>query len=173
MIKLLEFIQIIENQIPWEGSPKIGWWEDQTVLRLYHGTHIRNVKDIQKDGLTRKDPDTGMISLALEPNTAYGYASMSGSGGESDFRKAGTRVTHTPSRERAIFVLDIPMDWIKQHYDTNLSGNIGQAKQHMKSKQKYDEWMKKYNDDQSYYAITELRVKESVPRKFIKGYMIK
>lgn len=173
LIRLREYIELVEKKLAWDGSPKIGWWEDQQVLRLYHGTNIKNVDSVMKNGLNRKDPDTGMISLALEPNTAYGYASMSGSGGESAFRKAGTKVVHTPGHERAIFVLDIPMSWIKQHYDPNLSGNIGQARDHMKSKQKYVEWMKKYDDDQSYYAIAELRVKEAVPAKFIKGYMIK
>ena len=173
-MRLFEFI--VENQsrqLAWQGNPNIGWWEDQDVLRLYHGTHVRNVDSVLANGLTRKDPTTGMISLALEPNTAYGYASMSGTGGEASFRAAGSKVEHTPQQERAVFVLDVPMTWIRQHYDPNLSGNIGQAKEHMRSKEKYVEWMKKYNDDQSYYALAELRVRTAVPPNFIVGYMIK
>lgn len=160
----------VYKKIQWNGEPEIGWWEDSNIIRLYHGTHIRNLDNIFKYGLTKKDPHTGMISLALEPNTAYGYASMSGVGGESEFRKAGNKVINTPQHERAIFVFDIPLVWIKQHMDKNLGGNIGQARDHMKNKKLYDNW--KY-DDQSYYALAEFRVNTEVPPKFIVGYMIK
>ena len=164
------FITLNESKLQWEGRPDIGWWEDKDVIRLYHGTHIRNVDSVVKNGLTHKDPQTGMISLALEPNTAFGYAAMAGVGGEASFRKAGAKVKNTPAEERAIFVLDIPMKWIKEHYDPNLSGNVGQAKEHMKDKSNYTFWN---GSDVGYYSLAEIRVKTAVPAKYIKGYMIK
>lgn len=94
-------------RMSWEAK-KIGWWADQDPLRLYHGTNIINVPFIVSDGINRKDPSTGMISMTPDPYTARGYAAMGSGGGEALFRKAGMRVRQLPMDERAIFVFDIP-----------------------------------------------------------------
>ena len=158
------------KKIAWNKNPDIGWWEDQKILTLYHGTHIKNIPFIEKSGIDRPDPETGMISMALEPNTAFGYASMSGIGGEAEFRKAGKKVVSTPPKERAVFVAEIPIDWVKKNYDNNLRGNLKKQKLHMQSKDEYEKFS---GLDVLYYQMTELRFKKPIPSKFIKGYMIK
>lgn len=157
------------RKIVWNGNPKIGWWQDQDPITLYHGTNISLLNTILKDGLDRKDPDTGMISLALEPNTAAGYASMFG--GESTFRRSGKRSKSVKEEDRVVFVFSIPMQWIRQHMDVKLGGNVGEAKDHMTNKSLYDEWSAKNKQDQEYYMLCELRVNTTVPSAYIKGYM--
>jgi len=164
---MLSFSMFTESTLPWDGNPKIGWWKDQKVLRLYHGTHKKNLDSVLKSGLTRKDPDTGMISLALEPNTAFGYAAMSG---EYDFRAAGSKSVSVPPKDRVVIVFDIPIDWILKHYDPNLGGNVGNARKHMSSDAEYSKFK---GNDNEYYALSEFRVNSVVPKKFIKGYMQK
>lgn len=167
-MKFKDFIN--ENSktlLPWEGNPKVGWWKDQKILRLYHGTHKKNLENILKSGLTRKDPVTGFISLALEPNTAFGYAAMSG---EYDFRAAGSKSVSVAPKDRVVIVFDIPIDWIIKHYDLNLSGNVGSTRKHMKDEEEYKKFK---GNDNEYYSLSELRVNTVVPKKFIKGYMHK
>lgn len=77
-----------KNQIQWDGNPKIGWWKDTKVLRLYHGTNIEYLESISKEGLNKPDPKTGMISFAIEPFTARAFAVM---GGEARFLGAGAK----------------------------------------------------------------------------------
>ncbi len=65
------------KQKPFDKNPKIGWWLDQgKTLRFYHGTHIRNIDWVEKNGLLAptEGSTAGWISLALEPHTAHGYA---------------------------------------------------------------------------------------------------
>jgi hypothetical protein len=168
MITFTEYL--IESAMKWNGYPTIGWWKDQKILVMYHGTHERNIKSMLSDGINRPDPKTGMISMAFEPNTAFGYASMSGAGGEADFRTVGAKVTTTPAAERAVIVAKMPMRWILSNMDSNLSGNLKEQKAHLQSKDMYDEHQKKYDDDQSYYALCELRFKTHIPSKFLVGY---
>ncbi len=157
------------KQIPWVKNPQVGWWEDQKVLRLYHGTNVRNLDAISKEGLTKADPDTGMISMALEPYTAFGYASMTFGGGRVDnFRDLGGRPAYANKEDRVVFAFDVPMEWIKQHYDTRLGGNIGDMNHKMHDKEYYSP-----GKDPEYYATAELRFKVPIPTKFLVGYMKK
>lgn len=158
------------KKVPWNPTPDIGWWEDQKTLIMYHGTHIKNIPFIEKSGIDRPDPETGMISMAFEPNTAFGYASMSGIGGEAEFRKAGSKVIATSPKERAVFVAELPMSWIKANYDPKLKGNLSTQKQNLTKKSKYDSFT---GHDINYYQLAELRFKKPIPSKYIKGYMIK
>ena len=164
---MITFSLFTESQLQWNGNPKIGWWEDQDPIIVYHGTHKKHLESVLKDGLTRKDPVTGFISLALEPNTAFGYAAMSG---EAEFRAAGAKSVSVPPSDRVVFVFKIPKSWIMQHYDKNLSGNVGTAKKHMNSKEEYEKFK---GNDNEYYSLAELRVNVPVPAKFITGYMKK
>lgn len=155
------------KEIPWESDPKIGWWEDQDPITLYHGTHISKKSSILENGLDKKDSSTGMISLALEPNTGFGYASMYG--GEADFRKAGSKAKISPEEERIVFVFEIPQEWIKKNLDPRLGGNMGRRK-YLKDRSLYQ---KHKGKDFQYYQLLELRVSNEVPSNFIKGYMFK
>jgi hypothetical protein len=161
------------KNIPFEKNPSIGWWEDQDKLTVYHGTHDRNVENILKTGLNKPDPKTGMISVTSDPYTAHGYAAMSGAGGEAEFRKAGGRPVNVPHEDRAVIKMIIPIQWLKANMDTNLSGNIGIAKDHLSSKDKYEDWKKKGKSDFLYYQLSEFRIKKPIPTKFIVGVMKK
>lgn len=165
-----EFLR--EGKLAWNGNPQIGWWEDLDPVILYHGTHKNNKDEILKNGLTKADQETGMISLTLDPNTAFGYASMYG--GEAEFRKVGAKPKHVPKEDRIVFKLAIPKKWFLDNYDKNLSGNLQKEKERLTNKEKYLEWSKEHKDnDQQYYALTEFRFKKHIPNKYINGYMIK
>lgn len=156
--------------LPWDANPKVGWWEDLDPIIFYHGTHENNLQSVLDNGLTRKDPDTGMISLALEPYTANAYAAMSGSGGEHKFRQIGASATTTKVDERVVIKFAIPNEWVKKHMDPKLGGNIGDAYKRMRSKDLYEQYE---GSDQQYYQFAEIRVDAVVPPNFIVGYMKK
>ncbi|CAL9980356.1 hypothetical protein VPHK356_0041 [Vibrio phage K356] len=147
-------------------NPKVGWWEDADPLVVYHGTHKRHIDSVYTNGLDRKDPDTGMISVALEPFTAKAYAAMSGAGGEANFRTSGAAVS-TPTSERVVFTLEIPQKWIQEHVDPNLGGNIGDSYKRMRNREEYE---KSSITDQQYYQFAELRLDAAIPARFIKGH---
>ena len=77
-MRFKEFIyeQAQATKLPWDSNPKIGWWRDAKVLRMYHGTNLDFVDSFAKEGLNRPDPKTGMFSLAYEPFTARAFAVM-------------------------------------------------------------------------------------------------
>ena len=139
------------------------WWLDGDTVTLYHGTNKRNLADISAKGL---QPDAeGFVYLTPDPNTAAGYASMSGSGGEKAFRKSG-KAKNTPEEERVILKYEIPkeeflkyLDMTKQrHNPSSPSYKAEQDKlfnkdlfnKHIKDKKKED-----------YYATTEVRFPDS------------
>jgi len=157
------------KKVPFVRAPKIGWWEDNKILTLYHGTHIRNIEYVEKNGLVapKEGYTAGIVSLALEPNTAWGYASMSGAGGESSFRDAGSKVKTTSQKERVVFVIEMPIDYVKKHI---LPINYDTSKDKLTNKALYEKWTK---EDQLYYALTELKFKVPVSPKYIKKYMTK
>lgn len=159
------------NNIPFDTNPEIGFWSDQDSVIVYHGTHERNVPDILKNGLTRVDPKTNMISVTFDPFTAHGYAAMSGAGGEAGFRAAGARPVNTPHNERAVIKMKIPMEWVKKHMDPHLSGNVGDAKTRLQSKDDYAQWKSSNKPDHEFYQTSELRFDKPVPPNFIVGVM--
>lgn len=162
------------KHMKWNGNPEIGWWLDNDPVRFYHGTHIRNKDGILKEGIFAPEsgPTAGYISLALEPNTSFAYASMSGAGGESGFRAAGQKAASTPSRERIVFVLDIPQSYFKTKM-APARGNMDTERTKLTSKSRYETWAKSNKSDQEYYQITEIRLPKHVPAKYIVGYMTK
>ena len=166
---------ILEKQInsSFDHNPKIGFWKDQSHMIVYHGTHDKNVSDIKNNGLTKADPKTGMISVTHDPHTAHGYAAMSGTGGEHNFRQSGAKAVNTPHEKRSVIKMKIPMDWAKEHMDHDLSGNIGQAKDHMSSKKHYNKWKESGKPDHEYYRLSEIRFKKPIPKEFISGVMKK
>ena len=170
-----------EPTLSWDKNPDLGWWRENDPIKLYHGTHIRNVESFLNNGilLPKNPPDNRSpeISLALDPYTAFGYASMSGAGGEVGFRQAGKKVTSTPTEERAIFVLLLRNQWILDNYDKGLGGNRDsgdiKSRTHMLDKNEYIKWKEEGKSDSSYYALCELRIKKNIPKEFIIGWMIK
>jgi hypothetical protein len=157
--------------------PKIGWWLDHDPVTFYHGTHERNLESILKSGIAapKEGYTAGWVSLALEPNTAHGYASMSGLGGETQFRmktfrSAGTKAAHVPNEERVTFVIKIPQnDFMKKM--APMRGAMTDIAKRLTDK---DEYQKLVVDggmsDAEYYARTEIRYPDLIPPKFIVGY---
>lgn len=165
-MRLYEFTS--PPKLTWPKTLNIGWWQEQNKLTMYHGTNKANFQLIAENGLTKKDPNTGMISLAFEPNTAQGYASMYG--GEAQFRAVGAKAVHVPLSDRIVFAFEIPMDWLKSRMDPKLGGNTPPEKAKLLNKELYEKFDK---SDIEYYALTEIRVNTEVPSSFIIGYMTK
>jgi hypothetical protein len=166
MNKAQKLIFLLEK----DWQPEIGWWEDADPLIMYHGTHQDNLDNIMKNGLTKKDVKTGMISLAFDPNTALGYAAMSGVGGEFSFRKAGAKVKSTPISERVVIKFNLPQKWVKTHMDKNLGGNLELQRERLKNKLEYEKFSK---PDYVYYELCELRFNTIIPAEFISGIIRK
>lgn len=164
------------KQVSWNSFPKIGWWLDSDPITFYHGTHMKNLDYITKNGLTA--PTTGhtanAVSLALEPNTGLGYAVMSGAGSEQEFRKFGQKPKITSVEERIVFILNIPRDIIQQNAIPE-RGAMQSTKGKLTNRDLYDAWVEKNGtgNDQEYYAITEIRLPSPVDPKYIVGYMVK
>lgn len=160
------------QKLPYDKHRKIGWWKDgeKDHLVLYHGTHEAHLHSVLKHGIDRKDPKTGMISTTPDPNTAHGYAAMSGAGGESGFRSSVGKAVHTPEHHRMVFRLHIPKKWAEKHMDHDLRGNLGSTRDKMMDRKHYDAHK---GHDSEYYATSEVRFKKAIPPEFIHGYMKK
>lgn len=104
-----QFLILENKKLAWNSYPKIGWWENNDRIILYHGTHKDNLKSVLENGLNKIDSDAGMISLTLDPNTAFGYASMGVD--EAKFRKVGAKPKHIPEKDIVVFVFEIPKTW--------------------------------------------------------------
>jgi len=161
LLLLLEYIK----QQKFNPSPKIGWWLDNDPITFYHGTHIRNKEYVEKEGLMSSE---GWVSLALEPNTAFGYASMSGVGGEKNFRKSTTKVEYVKPKDRIVFVVRLPKSLILKKMAPE-RGAMQSTKTKLVNKSEYEGWKK---SDQEYYALTEIRIPKVEP-KYIVGFEIK
>lgn len=168
---------LIESKIkkkPFDKNPKIGWWLDNDPIRFYHGTHIRNLDYVEENGLLAPTSgDTaGWISLALEPNTAWGYASMSAAGGETEFkafRGAGNKAKIASQKERVCFIIELPKKMVLSKMAPE-RGAMQSTKTKLKNKEEYEAWT---GQDQQYYALTEIRMPKKIDPKYIKGYMTK
>lgn len=164
MMTFREFIREAK-EFQWNKNPSIGWWMDNSVLTLYHGTHVNNVPHIIKNGL--KAPDSGptkdWVSMAFDPYTAHAYAAM---GGESGFRAAGAKAVSIPEKDRAVLVIRMPLKYVLQNIDKTFSGNMERTER-LKNKSRFDSFT---GPDYSYYMLTELRFPKFVQPKFIIGY---
>lgn len=171
MLRFRELILEGIKKTSWTKMPMIGWWLDNDPITFYHGTHVRNLEFIEKNGIIAptSGPTAGWVSLALEPNTAFGYASMSGAGGESGFRAAGASPVATPPSERIVFELLIPKSIVISRMAPE-RGAMQSTKNRLKDKEEYENWTR---SDVEYYALTEIRMPKKVAKKFIKSYMVK
>jgi len=172
-----ESVELSEQSIPYDKNAHIGFWKDQGEKEghytLYHGTHERNIPSMLKHGLNKPDPTTGMISTTPDPNTAHGYAAMSGTGGETQFRKLHNKAVNTPHEERSVVKMRIPKAWADKHIDPQLRGNLGVTRDRMLNKSHYDAWKKQNPEksDSEYYTGSEVRFSKPIPPEFIVGHM--
>lgn len=164
-------ISDIQPTLQWPYKRDLGWVWDNNPITFFHGTHVRNIPHILKNGIAAPTSGytAGAVSLALDPFTARGYASMSGTGGETEFRKAGAKAVNTPLNERAVLVLEIPREWVKSHM-MKMRGNMEDHSDKLMDHNKYIDFK---GSDFEYYALTELRFPDKVPPGFIRGWMIK
>ena len=179
---LEQWRKFLTERAAWDGTPAIGWWLDNEVITFYHGTHINNLQGILKEGIfaPKSGYTAGKISLALEPNTAFGYASMSGAGGETAFRSKGTGAAHTPADERVVFIIKIPKQTITENMIA-ARGNMEDYRRKLIDKELYTNWRLEkggdnYNEekfDQQYYALTEIRLPEHISPNYITDFMKK
>jgi hypothetical protein len=145
------------------------WSENEDHLVVYHGTHIKNVPEILKNGINNKDPKTGMVSVAIGSHgadVAHGYAAMSG---EYGFRQAGQKAITVPHEDRAIIVAHLPMDWVHQHVDRNFGGNPTEVRQRLADPELHRQYVAKTGSDFSPTKTPELRFSAPIPAKYIVG----
>jgi len=164
---------------PW-AYPEIGWWADNDPLTLYHGTHIKNIEGILESGIfaPKQGYTAGKVSLALDPFTAHGYASMSGQGGETAFRSQGGKAKDTPHNERVVFVLKIPQSIIQENM-LAARNNMETTRDKLVDREKYEQWKQEHGGeeyeawrfDKGYYELTEIRLPDHVSESYIIGYM--
>ena len=150
----------------------IHWSHNKDHLVVYHGTHVNNVPNIIKNGISNKDPKTGMVSVAIGSrgiDTAHAYASMSSAGGEHNFRQVGQRPVSVPHEDRAVIVAHLPMDWVHQHVDRNFGGNPDNVKERLRNPKAHDEYVAKNGEDTAFDETPELRFSEAIPAKYIVG----
>ncbi len=176
MLGFLEFLNERKEgsvkELPWQKDPKIGWWKDHDHVTLYHGTHDRNVDSIAHHGL--KSPDQGStaghISMALDPHTAHGYASMTG--GETHFRSAGYKGAQTvPHHERSVMVYRVPRSFIEKHH-SDMRGNMDSTRTKLTDKSEYERHAAAGKSDSEHYRATEVRLPH-VPNEYLVGHMKK
>lgn len=134
----------------------------------YHGSHAQHLESFFKNGINRKDPSTGMVSVTLDPYTANAWAALSGVGGDRKAKEVGVVAPTTDHTDRVVIKFAIPKEWADKYIDRSLAGNEPNPLKHMMSKEMYDAYE---GTDQSYYQFSELRFSEAVPPEFIVGYM--
>jgi hypothetical protein len=145
------------------------WSEHPDHIVVYHGTHTRNIPHILKNGLSNKDPKTGMVSVTFGSHgksVAHGYAAMSG---EYGFRQAGQKAVTVPDEHRSIVVAHLPMDWVHKNVDRNFGGNPTEVKQRLADPELHRQYVAKTGSDFSPTETPELRFKEAIPPEFIVG----
>lgn len=177
-MKFSDFLLVESKELPYDKHVSVGWWRDKAKKdgyhTVYHGTHKKNLESILKNGLTHKDPKTGMISVTHDPNTAHGYAAMSGAGGERNFRKAGAKVVNTPHEDRVVLKMHIPNEFMEKHMDHEFHGNEKHKNRtKMHDREHYDNWKKENpgKPDNEFYQVSELRLNKEIPAHHIVGFM--
>lgn len=148
----------------------MGFWKDDLerdgYITVYHGTHVRNTESVEKNGINRKDPRTGMISVAIGPHglrVAHAYAGMSSSGGEHLFRQPGANPQHVPHKHRVVFAFRLPKERVMKHMDPDLGGNSPELKQ---------KFVDRNAGDFLPTETPELRLREPIPPEFITAKYI-
>lgn len=152
-----------------EGTDNSHWSSGDHVV-VYHGTHIKNVPGILKNGINNKDPKTGMVSVAIGNhgfNVAHGYAAMSG---EHAFRQAGAKAVQVAPQDRAVVVAHLPREWVDKHVDRDFGGNPDSVKKRLKSRNIHTMHVVKTGEAFAAHETPELRFSQPIPAKYIKGW---
>lgn len=169
MKSFIEFIT--EREMPWKSHEPhwIGDHEDSDHIYLYHGTHRRNAASVEKHGVVHGDPSTGLVSHALDPHTARGYAAMSGAGGEANFRKTTGKAVHVPVEDRAVAVYKVPKEFVRKHMQ-GMRGNLEAERDKLTNKERF---LKTKEEGKEHpYAKAEVRFKPEVSAEMHKKYYV-
>jgi hypothetical protein len=171
------------KQVNLSSFPKIGWWLGRDPVIFYHGTHKRNLENILKSGIKAptEGSTAGKVSLAIDPLTARGYASMSGLGGEhkfKGFRNAGQAKnvqTHVPMEDRVILIIKLPRQYVQKIMNTEgfqARGHMSELVNRLDDPNEYQNLVVDGGmPEQEYYARTEIRVPEVKPQSVV-GYAV-
>ena len=172
---------ILENkELPWSARQFKTHWvgddEDGSHVYLYHGSHRRNTENIEKHGATKPDPTTGKVSFAFEPHTAKGYSAMSGSGGESEFRKAGASAVNVPQKDRGVHVWKVPKHIVRSALEKtkglghgNLEGDQWRLADKARHKKEMDDHLNKGGLHP--YTKSEVRLDPETAKDMHKYYV--
>ena len=166
-------------------SKKTNWWLDEAkdngTVTLYHGTNIKNLDKIKKEGLGT-DTD-GFTYLTPDSDTGIGYAVMA-QGEKASKRKTGKGYKQVPNKERALLEIEVPIEMIQKNIPVQRSStskdklfskkgleNFNKADRMKVFGQKNVPVDKKYKTP--FYELTEVRFQGPIPPEMIKGYSIK
>lgn len=130
------------RKLLWESNPKIGFWINNDPIKLYYGTPF-NPDIIAKIGIIA--PTKRWVSMNIDPYTAQ--------------EKIG---------DGFVIVTEIPMNWLFPRMDQRLGDNTNAEKERLLRKELYDKWSR---EDWRYYLNTEIHVVNSVPSRYIVGFM--
>lgn len=159
---MIELYSINEEfqEISWNYDMS-SWWEDKPIF--YHGTHIKNLNKIKKNGLIAGKGSKGIgVYLALDPFTARGYASMSADGGESKFKRL-SNPSHVPMNERAVLIIEIPIEELDQLKLSKKDSRLTDR----------ESWEELGKDNHRYWELAEVVYPTNLPANYIKGFMVK
>jgi hypothetical protein len=182
-MRYYELVLETAKQVNIQTFPKIGWWLDRDPVRLYHGTHTRNLDNILKSGIQAptEGSTAGKVSLAIDPLTARAYASMSGLGGEhkfKGFRNVGQSKniqTKVPMEERVVFIIQFPREYVLKIMNTEgfmARGHMSELVHRLDDKNEYQRLVVDGGmSEKEYYSRTEIRVPEVKPQDIV-GYTI-
>jgi hypothetical protein len=174
------------NEVSVSSQPKLGWWLDGEDIYFFHGTNKKNIPSINEKGILPAEGED-YVSLALDPQTAHGYAAMSGAGGESvykkSFRKSGAKATNVSHDDRVTLLIKIPKKEIIQSGEGPIKfkedfgevrGTTKGIEKRLVDKDNYKSFKGSGTDpdstkDVDYYRLTEVRFPKNIPRKYIVG----
>ena len=101
------------KQLSFPGK-KTNWWldelEDKGTVTLYHGTNIKNLDKIKKEGL--KVDKQGFTYASPDPDTAGGYSVMA-RGEKASKGKKGKAYEQAPREERALLEIKVPKEMLE------------------------------------------------------------
>lgn len=159
---------ILHHSLHWLGDN-----QDGNHVYLYHGSHIKHTDNIKKNGVIKPDPDTGLVSHALDPMTARGYAARSGAGGEKAAVKTNN-IQSTPKSERVIHILKVPKSVVKTHM-ADMRGNSHTDKTRLTDKTRFENAKAQYGKGKSGehpYRTAEIRISPETSAAWHKKYYV-
>jgi len=134
----------------------VGWWLDNEVMTLYHGTSIDNVDNIISNGLL--GTNTHFIHLTFDMNTAYGFSIF-----KHGYEESLTNFQFNNKNQRCLIELKFNIDdFLYRILDINFS--YGTSYSRLSDRKVYDDFI---GTDNEYYKYTEFILTESIEKKYI------